>query len=577
MIKDIDSIFKAITPENIKDVPVIKDAMDVFIETLKDLSKESIDIRNAFENKNIKEQLVQVYLDDLYNVLQQVQLNEKLLDTVDRINGYYGDVDYLSKDAIINVSEYINTEHFLTFKSYKQNKGSEKAIQYIYELINSLVSINNEDSGFRFHESAEPFHLEIEGSLPEEFYEYIVYPLAHPLGFTYNYSRYVELELQDYFPEIDINYDTNKLEVRCLFPDGHTEIVKYIDNTITYQEKVDFGIDSTLKVTELKTIAEPGSRTKLVYLTDGTYLKQVTTNLGQSNVWLYDTATEVIIEEYLEQCSIYFDYTFTVNTAITETIDQIVKPISTGFFRRLDELTNNQDITVGYYPQYDYSQYEHQRIGSFTVGGVDENNTPIVIGDGGNVAKGVIVHTDIENGLHRMDTGWNYFLDNNGNFLIKPSRIYGRYEHHFAPDFESDLKILEGKFLYNYDILNDNNDVIYTQALKYTNTVEQTPVVSRVNSIDTYKQQNVGNEETLAREHGYDDLTFSNENNDYLENEFHPDFDNNTYATDSDGLSYFIKVVEAEAVNIQHDTEDSFDFGVYRNGNRLADNNVSAI
>ena len=85
MSNDLQSIFKSITPDNIQSIPVIRDAMDIFISSLEEVSSTSIDVKNAFDNTNIREELIKIYLDDLYNVLQQIQFNQKIVEYIERL------------------------------------------------------------------------------------------------------------------------------------------------------------------------------------------------------------------------------------------------------------------------------------------------------------------------------------------------------------------------------------------------------------------------------------------------------------------------------------------------------------
>ena len=86
MVKNIKGIFEQITPENIKNIPIIQKSIDVFIQALEDLSKESIDIKNAFENEKIREELIKIYINDLYQIFSNVQNNRDVIDAIERIN-----------------------------------------------------------------------------------------------------------------------------------------------------------------------------------------------------------------------------------------------------------------------------------------------------------------------------------------------------------------------------------------------------------------------------------------------------------------------------------------------------------
>ena len=491
MSNDLQSIFKSITPDNIKSIPVIQDAMDVFISTLEEVSSVSIDVKNAFENTNIKEELIKIYLDDLYNVLQQIQFNQKIVEYIERSNNAYG-TEYFKKDLIYNIVDYINDEHFLTIKSYKEKKGTTQAIKYIYDLISTFVMTGDTHYPFTLTE-LEPFNFKVEGSLPTVFYENIIRPLAHPLGFTYYYEQILKLVLEDFYAELNFVFTTYELEIRCLKTTGETY-------TFDFLYKPD---DTKRVVSYIDTILEGNTRIKRVFFKDGddknnnnnaTYLKQVTTNLDQTTVYymqgvhlkpgqeyvikkdyngnvIYDAngeperaTADYIIRSFSDQCSIYHRYEFEFRTSLEED------------FQRTDFQT-----------RYDYwSRLDIHSDPTPVIGGVNYNT----IGD--------FYITDTK--LSPMDIGCNNTFDRDYN-IIPAGAKGGRYEHYFAPSLDADLKLLEGKF----ELVNVNTGPALQIITRYGDDVKSTVSVTRTNPLITFQKQNEGNEDYAAREHVYED------------------------------------------------------------------------
>ena len=512
MIKDIKSIFSSITPDNIKELPVIKDAMDIFIETLEELSKESIDIRNIYQNEKIKDQLVQIYLDDLYNVLKAVQSNEQVISAVDRINELYGQSgkEVLRKDAIINISEYINEEHFLSFKSYKQNKGTKEAIEYIYTLIYGFVGTEEDRTDIRFIEGKNPFEFEVEGGLPAEIYEYIIYPLAHPIGFTFTYTRFISLLLEDYFPELSIDYNTNVLETRCLFPDGTTKVKKFIDKNLTRQEQIDAGLDLDLKVLEIKNLIEGPNRVRLIFLSNGQYLRQETTNLGQTSVKLLEGegSDTIIVNSFAGQCSVYIEYDAVFNTTVKDEKTWSIE-VSEGsdYVSRLDlrnigsSISTSEDLISTI--QYDVNTGKY--LGSIIISEEPpegQEDIGFFIGDPDNVGD-TFELTELFAGAF-----YNPYLTVDGDYNIGGDFSNGRIEIFYAPTFSADVKHLLGKYKENVQIFDNDGNLIYTQPIKYTEQVFQTPSVDEELSEKAYKKLNLGNERSLGREYSYESISF---------------------------------------------------------------------
>src|SRR5574344_1349813 len=213
MNHSLENIFKAITPDSIKNIPVVQDAMKIFVEVLEEKSKASIDIQNILNENSpeiIKDELVKIYLNDIYRVLNSVQHNKQIAEKIERFNKEYGS-DYIKKDIIGTISNVLNYEHYFTTRDYKQKKGTVQGIKYIYDMIENIITSGEEKYDIVVIEK-EPFHLKIEGSMLKELYDNIVRPLAHPLGFVYTYVNIVRIYLEDYFNLI-YHYKNSIVEV----------------------------------------------------------------------------------------------------------------------------------------------------------------------------------------------------------------------------------------------------------------------------------------------------------------------------------------------------------------------------
>ena len=218
---NLKEIFKGITPDNIKDIPVIKDSMNIFIEVLEERAKQSIDINSYTENKKVRKELFKTYLGDLYEVLDGIKDNQKLIDLITSRNSIYsgmGDYEFISREVLEDMLSRISDEHFMAFRNFREKKGTIKAIEYIFHLIATLVN-SPEGVEYIIIEGKNPFELGIEGTLPPEFYYYLIAPLAHPAGFTFAYAQAVAWELVDYFFPIERVYTVRKLDINCVSVD----------------------------------------------------------------------------------------------------------------------------------------------------------------------------------------------------------------------------------------------------------------------------------------------------------------------------------------------------------------------
>jgi hypothetical protein len=521
MSNDLQSIFKSITPDNIRSIPVIQDAMDIFISTLEEVSSTSIDVKNAFDNTNIKEELVKIYLDDLYNVLQQIQFNQKIVEYIERLNKSYG-TEYYKRELIYNITNYINDEHFLTIKSYKEKKGTTQAIKYIYDLISTFVLSQDTHYPFTLTE-LEPFNFKVQGSLPTVFYENIIRPLAHPLGFTYYYEQILELVLEDFYSEINFVYTTYELEVRCLKSTGETYTFDFLYKPDGTKREV-FSVDTFL---------EGNTRIKRVFFKDGddkynnsTYLKQVTSSLGQTAVYymrsvrldtgqeyvikkdyngniIYDengeperTTTDYVIRSFSDQCSIYHRYEFDFRTSLEE-------DLSWADYKTVHDYWARLDGRVGSAPVIGDSKCDNYIaiIGKFDIADINlemQTGSPVVVGCANNIIIGGFNISDTK--LNGMDTGFNKTFDQDYN-IIPVGTGGGRPEHFYAPSLSADLKILDGKF----ELVNVNTGPALQVITKYGDDVKSAVSVTRTNPLLTFYKQNEGNEDYAAREHVYED------------------------------------------------------------------------
>lgn len=241
----LQEIFNAITPENIKDIPLLKTAMEVFIANLEENSQIASDISKIYDNKydvndsvavqdakaKLRKGLLDVYLSSLYRVLSNAQNSETVKAKLDALN--------ITNAPFINdVQRILNDEYFVTNKAFKEKLGTQTSIDYAYNLTKFLESAEHTND-MQLYE-IKPFHFKTEGSVLKEMYENIVKPLAHPLGFTYTYNQIIKESLQDLFG-VDITYNIYTIEVRNLDGRVHVfstsnslDVVKatYIDNRI---------------------------------------------------------------------------------------------------------------------------------------------------------------------------------------------------------------------------------------------------------------------------------------------------------------------------------------------------------
>ena len=214
MDNQFSQIVKNLIPENIRNIKLIKDSIDVFLQHIIDNSNIAIDIANIFyENKTaLYEEFVKIYLKNMYLVLTDSNYNQQLNAKVTKLYKLAGLKDFKEITISDDVLKILNKDIIFGNKAFKNSKGISTSIEYVYHLIEQLElqqSILRGDGYFRFIEGDEVFEYTIEGSLLQEIYEHFVKPLSHPVGWTYSYNRLYELYFKDYFlvkPVYKFNY-----------------------------------------------------------------------------------------------------------------------------------------------------------------------------------------------------------------------------------------------------------------------------------------------------------------------------------------------------------------------------------
>lgn len=185
------AVYEAITPENLKSIPVYDDSMHIFIELLEEFSKVSISTENFF-NHNIRteteEELVKIYLYDYYSMIQKILNNYNIISRFRRENEilrpqlYNSDADkiHFSDLAVLNFFEIggsivsenysspefdntlgkeidvnpiykkvyklrdellkVSPENFYFNRIFKETKGFYSSMIYIYDIINKYLT-----------------------------------------------------------------------------------------------------------------------------------------------------------------------------------------------------------------------------------------------------------------------------------------------------------------------------------------------------------------------------------------------------------------------------------------------------
>ena len=347
MQNNLLSIFKAITPDNIKDIPLIEDSMKIFIELLNENSPISADIKIALSENTtelIADELPKIYLYDYYSMIENLKNNKNIVNKFRNWNallkpGLYpvgmpivgeklivnyftvgeageplstddGNVDELfdlnpltTKLGILRSNLLQNkAENYYVNRLFKQSKGLKKGINFIYDILNEHLVNEQERKDLIITETGNPFELNIIGSVDKDIYAESVAYLSHPLGFVYDYTYISEISFDDNYSTSKY-YNVSSLEVRCL-SGGFEAYTKQVSNIIEHSNYL-----------------------KIIF-NDGFYLLQ------ENDIVRYYDNLDYLIKVYpaANHCSIFIEYVIEYRSNLsdiltTETIAEV--PIDT--------------------------------------------------------------------------------------------------------------------------------------------------------------------------------------------------------------------------------------------------------
>jgi len=383
---NLREIFEAITPENIKDIPLIKSSIDIFIEQIESNSQISIDISKMWDNitnesnrsvsgtkpqndiiinsKNrLRDLLLQTYVNVIYNTLKKAQSNKPLYDIFKR-------------DGLVNspltgeIYDIIGDEYFLSNKAFNEMVGTKKGLRYAYKL-GQFIEKRDYDDDLEV-EDILPFVYGISGSVYKETFDSIVKPLSHPLGFI---NEYRQIKYQYITDEYGINdlFNFKSIEIRQIngkfyvfTSDSTDDDVKkvFLTNRINpstgdlftlseYNRFVNVYTDKT--VSDFEDYTKEFSY-KLIKFTDGTniiYYDDVRVIYCLDSEFKKDRFNPVTIQSYSEHASLYIDYSTDIEF---EYVDIIGMDLDSGLTEEfetlitvLEEFSDERDVQSGKY------------------------------------------------------------------------------------------------------------------------------------------------------------------------------------------------------------------------------------
>lgn len=229
----LKTIFESLLPTNIKDIEMVSDALDIFLDFIENNSDIALDIRNIYNQNNpkTKNEFIKVYFYILYTVFNNARAGDKLR------NSFINDL-LLNSDGnfivptIPEVSSIMGEEQYIAQKLTKTQKGTPASFKNMYEFaLNSgfLSNVYNDlQIDYEYKEGDNVFEYEVFGVMTPEMYALLIAPMVHPLGWSYVYSRLQKQYLFDYF-NVDLDYNIATFDVNCLNNDNADNYLTGLD------------------------------------------------------------------------------------------------------------------------------------------------------------------------------------------------------------------------------------------------------------------------------------------------------------------------------------------------------------
>lgn len=300
----LKELFYLLIPDNIKNIEIYKKIIDIFIDHIEEKSSVSIDVNNIFRmsDEQYKLAFMQTYAKSFYEVLKTI----KTSNLVGAQEFETGGTMYPS----IALHKMMTPEQIHLIKKFGENKGSKVAIEFVNNLIESLntAPLNFKRIPFEM-ETVDLFHYKAKGNLSKESFEKYVKPLAHPVGFIYDYEQGPD--------EVEVLKDTYKFRIKYNVA-ALTILYANDSKTYSYLENGYIVVDIKHEILPFLRYDFKGNyiiQNELllrVTFDNGHYLDQ-RTRFDKTTVIEYNSSDEIIMDYSQENDNIYVNLEYIEN------------------------------------------------------------------------------------------------------------------------------------------------------------------------------------------------------------------------------------------------------------------------
>ena len=200
---NLRSIFDYLTPENIKSIPVVRAAMNVFIDSLERNSEVASRISAIFDQTSLttdsdivkkakatlREGMFQTWIFTLYNTLSNALQTKDIVEFAEKYN--------YTNAGIYQGLNNLTPEFIQSYRLFSQKVGTPTSLKYIYNFARYLET--GEYNNDLIIQEKSPFVMAYEGAISRSMFDTMVKPLAHPIGWVDNYACVITVNFFDLF------------------------------------------------------------------------------------------------------------------------------------------------------------------------------------------------------------------------------------------------------------------------------------------------------------------------------------------------------------------------------------------
>jgi len=238
---ELEAIFQNIVPPMLKlENPVLYDLFFLFLRAIEPTTRVSFDFNitnnedfETLDTKLIKKHIVGMFLatfsEKLYASLDDSEIINDLKKFLSTIGQSFTNID---RDYIFD-DGFNFTEDLVVFAQKNiTDKGKANPYYYYAKLLARTKLVFDDPDNFFVNVEIgdDPFKYNIEGSIRRVLFNQIVRPLAHPVGFAYEYINRAYNVLEDLF---DVHEDQSDFLIKIV---TGTKVLNFSEN-VSYVEK----------------------------------------------------------------------------------------------------------------------------------------------------------------------------------------------------------------------------------------------------------------------------------------------------------------------------------------------------